>query len=192
MPRRSEQLVGEFIKIDATNHAAALRLAQQTLAIFARMPGHYNNTLNSHLRGKLGEIAAESWLASNAVKTDAAFRDTSRIKDADIVASSSQDLRLDVKTWDRAYWPEMGRCVAVGQLDRLRAKADGIVWCVSPSVLDPGTEVELVGWNTLADIAGAPRRMTGPKGKRLVDNYQVDGDKVRPLLSLLAALAAEQ
>ena len=60
--------MGEVIKIDDVRHAEALRLAQQTLAIFAKMPGHYNNTLNSHLRGKLGEIAAADWLAARGEK----------------------------------------------------------------------------------------------------------------------------
>ncbi len=184
--------MGELIKIDDVRHAEALRLAQQTLAIFAKMPGHYNNTLNSHLRGKLGEIAAADWLAANGIKIDAAFRDTGRIKEADIVGVGARTLRLDVKTWDSKYWPEMGRCVAVGQLDKLRNKAEGIVWCVSPSSLDPGIEVEMVGWNTLADIEAAPRRMTGPTGRRQVDNYQVDPGNVRQPASLLAALAVAQ
>jgi len=166
----------------------AATLAAQTLAVFARMPGHYSNTINSHLRGKLGEIACARWLTTNGVRVDPIFRDTSKIKDCDIIAARDTSLRLDVKTWDQTYWDEMGRCVAANQLSKLRAKADGILWCVSSPKLTSGVVVKLAGWSPIADIEISPRRMTGPKGRRQVDNFQVDNNKMRPLSELLAAL----
>jgi len=166
----------------------AQQLAEQTLKVFAKEWGHYNNTLNSHLRGKVGEIAVARWLETNGVRVDPLFRDTGKGSQCDIVASDARKLRLDVKTWDKTYWAEMGRCVAVDQLKKLRTKADGILWCVSSPKLVPGVEVELVGWNWMDDVAAAPRRMTGPAGRRQVDNHQVDADKLRRPTDLLAIL----
>lgn len=177
-----------FIRISEKDYADGVAMAQETLARFENVPGHYSNTLNSHLRGKLGEIAYSHWLESNELSTEPVYRDVSRMREADIIVNGSRIIRLDVKTWDIKYWVEMGRCVAIGQLDKLRAKADGILWCISPSELGPEIELELVGWNTISEIEQAPQRITGPPGGRQVHNYQIDTDKIKSLSDLLDTL----
>lgn len=166
----------------------ATELAEATLRVFGNVRGHYTNSLNSHLRGKLGEIACSRWLTTNGVGVEPVFRDTARMRECDIIASDTSTIRLDVKTWDQTYWAEMGRCVAVDQLEKLAAKADGVLWCVSSSQLVSGVRVELAGWSSIADIRAAPRRWTGPRGRRQVDNHQVDPDRITPLSELLESL----
>ncbi|MFG0256573.1 MAG: hypothetical protein ACF8GE_01590 [Phycisphaerales bacterium JB043] len=173
------------ILINAERYGQAAALALDTFRRFARARGHYNNTPNSHLRGKIGEIACDCWLQGEGIETEAVFQDLDRMREADLVLGTR---RIDVKTWDERYWGEMGRCVAVAQIERLRAKADGVLWCVTPSELGPEIEVEIVGWNTIDDITRAPRRTTGPAGRRQVDNYQVDLDAVRQLDELLRSI----
>jgi len=177
--------VSELVHVDDADFARAVALAEQTLAIFSQRPRHYNNTLNSHLRGKVGETACAKWLARQGVEIDSAFQDVDRMQEADLIVRGSNPLRLDIKTWDARYWPTLGRCVAVGQLPALQKKADGAMWCVCPSALEPGIDVEIVGWSTLDEIVNAPRRMTGPAGRRQVDNYQLDLHRIGTLASLL-------
>lgn len=166
----------------------AKSIADETLRRFGGQQGHYTNTRNSHVRGKCGEIACDRWLQNNAVNVTAAFRDISKINGCDIIASGAKTLRLDVKTWDTRYWAEMGRCVAVGQIDSLRQKADAIVWCISPPVLEAGMKIDIVGWNTIDDVSRARRLMTGPKGRRQVYNHQVDQSALRSCAGLLDTL----
>lgn len=166
----------------------ATELAEATLRLFGNARGHYTNNLNSHLRGKLGEIACARWLTTNGVRIEPVFCDTKRMRECDIIASDVATLRLDVKTWDEAHWAGLGRCVAADQLGKLEAKADGVLWCVSSSKLVAGMRVGLSGWSSTADIRAAPRRWTGPPGGRQVDNHQVDPERITPLSELLEAL----
>ena len=157
-------------------------LALSTLELFRGRRGHYNNNFNSHLRGKLGEFGATAVLGRMALPVRPLWSDLENLSDADI--EIGDQFRLDVKTWDRRYWPEMGRCIAVNQLPKLRRKASGIVWCVSDSHLEAGMTIYVVGWNTLDDVVEAPRRLTGPPNGRQVDNYQVDEVHLRNLESI--------
>lgn len=168
----------------------ATAVAQQTLAMFAGKPGHYTNNLNSHLRGKVGEIACAAWLSGLGVGLEPLFLDVSRISEADIVIPGPRLRRLDVKTWDVQHWNDLGRCVAVDQLEKLNAKSEGVVWCHSPTVLAPGVSVEIVGWSTIADIRAAPVKWTGPSGGRQVNNHQVEAPSVRSTDSLIAWASA--
>ena len=161
----------------------ATSLAEETLALFESRAGHYNNNLNSHLRGKLGEIAATVALESFGLEPNRIWADTSKLSLADLEVPGR--FRADVKTWDRRYWATMGRCIAVNQISRLRHKAEAVIWCQSDSNLTPGMVVHVVGWNALEDVALAPRRLTGPPRGRKVDNYQLDIGAIRPLMSIL-------
>lgn len=168
----------------------ALKMAEQTFRVFANAPGHYANTVNSHFRGKLGELACSRWLAANGASVEQVFGDAARMRECDIIVSGDSCWRLDVKTWDQAYWAELGRCVAAGQLAALRNKADAVLWCTSPSKLSPerSIHIEIAGWNNIADIETAPRRLTGPRGRRQVDNHQVEPENVRPVSELMTLL----
>lgn len=164
----------------------ASELAEETVQVFSGRPGFYNNNINSHLRGKVGEIAVSSFLDSAGIKVTNLWSDIGRMAEADILVPSK--LRADVKTWDVRYWTEMGRCIAAGQVSRLRNKAEAVIWCTSDSRLAPQMNVTVVGWNTMEDIADAPRRLTGPANGRQVDNFQVEMTAVRNLEALLRLL----
>lgn len=161
----------------------AKSLAGETLALFESRAGHYKNSLNSHLRGKIGEIAATTALESLGLEPDRMWADTSKLSLADVEVAGR--FRANVKTWDRRYWLTMGRCIAVNQLPRLRNKAEAVIWCQTDSNLAPGMEVQVLGWNALDDVVLAPRRLTGPPRGRKVDNYQLDIGEIRPLVSIL-------
>ena len=161
-------------------------LAEKTLQVFAGRPGFYSNNLNSHVRGKCGEIAVTRILEGLKYEVLAHWSDLDLISKADVTLN--QRIRADVKTWDNIYWSQMGRCIARNQLPVLQKKADVILWCHSESILGPGSYVTLAGWNTVTEIGQAPIRFTGPESGRKVENYQLDGDKVQNIDLLLNLL----
>lgn len=174
------------VVISREQYQVAESLATETFAIYKNSKGHYNNTANTHLRGKIGELAVSAWLDSNEIAHEAVFRDKNRMAEADILAGQAF---LEVKTWDTAYWADLGRCIAVDQLAKLKNKASRVVWCVTPSNLKPGITVEIVGWSTIDDIEGAPSRHTSVNGGQSVHNYQVDIVSLRPPEDLMAELS---
>ncbi|MBT7692944.1 MAG: hypothetical protein HN750_13095 [Gemmatimonadales bacterium] len=170
------------VRISEEQFAVAGDLADQTLRLFAGRPGYYNNNRNSHLRGKLGEIAATQVLSGLGLECETLWADIGRLAEADIEVPGV--FRADVKTWSAQYWADMGRCVAVGQVQKLAVKADLIIWCVSEPRLQPHMAVEVRGWNSIADVEAAPRRLTGPATGRKVDNRQIDEAVIRVLEDL--------
>jgi len=88
--------------------------------------------------------------------------------------------RLEVKTWDAKYWPELGRCISVEQYPDLKKKADIILWCVldlknvETLLKTPeGLSVSLAGWSKVEVIVNASIKDTGIGGMRKVKNYQL-------------------
>ena len=55
-------------------------LARQTIALFRRRWGHYTNNYESHLRGKVGEVAVSSWLHAQGIELEEVFADLSRMR----------------------------------------------------------------------------------------------------------------
>ena len=105
--------MSEHVTIDEETFEKAEQIAIATLKVFERQRGHYNNTLNSHLRGKIGEFACINWFGAKGAMCEAIFEDLNRMSEADLVVGG---LRLDVKTWDERWWPQQGRCIAANQL----------------------------------------------------------------------------
>jgi hypothetical protein len=163
----------------------AHELATKTLGHFAGRTGHYQNTWNSHFRGKLGEIACAKWLESNSVSIERLFEDLDRTQEVDIQLSPPLDKFIEIKTWDDSYWNDLGRCVPVAQIPQLSTKADLVLWCTSPFKLSGDVTVTIAGWNSVDDILASPKRFTGLKGRRKVFNHQVDLQRVRSPNSLL-------
>lgn len=168
--------------------ADADRMAQETYNKWQAVRGHYSNTLNSHRKGKRGEVAAERWARQNRVLRDSPFRDPNREGEADLVLATGEDahaIRVDAKTWDERYWGDLGRCLAVGQIESLAMKADAVVWLTLREVGDGTVVVTLRGWSSIDDIRNAPRRMTGRPGMRQVDNYQLEEERLRLMNDLM-------
>lgn len=175
MPERHQISDDEF--------ALATELAQATFELFASQPGYYNNTLNTHLRGKLGEIAVSAFFKKSGVPTKELWRNIDLIAEADIEIGGRS--RADVKTWDVHHWPNLGRCISVYQFPALRRKADLVIWCTSETAIRPEMTVSIEGWNTMGDIEQSPKRYTGPPGGRQVFNHQLELVALRDLDSLL-------
>ena len=168
--------------ISSDQFKLAEKLAFETFARFSRTKGHYNNTSNSHLRGKIGEIATSTALQELGFKVEDTYTDLDRMSEADLVVSGN--LRIDVKTWNVEHWNEMGRCISVDQIGKLERKADIIIWCISPNILTPGISVSVAGWNQVSEVRQAPRRLTGPQNGRKVENFQFEIGGIRDIEDL--------
>ena len=142
------------------------------------MRGYYRNTSNSHLVGKLGELAAESWFHELGHEVKSLFRDPSLEADADLILGA---LRIEVKTWSDQYCAKWGRCIAIGQLSSLKGKSDLILWCTVEFDEPLRTSVvNIRGWNFSADVGSWKQLWTGPTG-RPVNNYQGQDSDLRDL-----------
>ena len=174
------------IVITNDEYNIAIEIAEETLRRFSSNRGHYNNTANSHIRGKVGEIAVSNFIGQLGFQLDPVFKDLGKMAEADIIIPCK--CRIEVKTWSEEFWPTMGRCIAVDQFEKLKKKADLLVWCISASKLEPLMNVDIVGWNLIEDIPSAPRRLTGPANGRKVDNYQLGSEMIRPIDTLQSYL----
>ncbi len=166
--------------------------ARQSAQRWAAQPGHYTNALRAHLIGKLGELAVEHALLTRGLRLDAHFRHPERESLCDIVVKRRGYralTRLEVKTWSRAHWPELGRCIAVEQFPLLQKKADVVIWCVTdppdPAEAPAPAVVDLVGWSTLEEVRAAPVRWTGAGAMRRVQNHQLDASTLHPFSTFL-------
>ncbi len=173
------------VLVTAEMAIAARSMAEETFRLFANSPGHYNNTVDSHFRGKIGELACEQWAASAGIPCEPIFKDATRMQEADLYLGVLRAQRIEVKTWNAAFWQNLGRCVAVNQMPDIRAKANAVIWCITPDGIASGVSVEIAGWNTVAEIAQLPPVWTGPKGGRQVHNHQVPIEQGRPLANLV-------
>jgi hypothetical protein len=120
--------------------------------------------------------------------------------DIEIPSADSSSVRLDIKTWSAAFWPDLGRCVAVDQLRVLERKADSILWCILREntrvpkevwLARPSVRVSLVGYSTFADIRQAPIKLTGRTGMRQVQNHQLAEKDIRSLDELMSLLSSD-
>jgi hypothetical protein len=158
----------------------AAETARSSLARWENQRGYYNNRLNSHFKGKLGELAVEKFLLDKKLKLDSHFRFPDRENLADIVVKIrgyKKILRLEVKTWSGNYWQELGRCISVDQFPDLKKKADLVIWCVTDADaitdLPAPVKVTLVGWSRMDEISKAPIKLTGFDNMRRIENYQL-------------------
>jgi hypothetical protein len=166
---------------------AAIQLARATARQTAFQKGHYGNSLERHLVGMLGQIAVEQWATRLDILATSVFRDFRRTAECDVLLRSRSPLslvRVEVKSWSRAHWPELGRCVAVDQMQGVLKKADAIVL----AVLDDDGAVPsatVLGWSTPKELAETAPRLTGHgKDKDKVNNHQVEPAVVRALAEL--------
>jgi hypothetical protein len=161
--------------------ADAVSLAEATYERWKSAPGYYRNTLSSHRKGKLGEVAADLWACDIGLRVEPWYRDPAKERNADLRLNLQ---RFDVKTWDVTTWESMGRCVRPGQVAALRRKAEGILWCFVDEKHD---QVCIAGWSTIDEIAALPVVETGPVG-RTVENHQMPVGDMHGLDELLARL----
>ena len=155
------------IQLTAAEYGLAKDLAEATMKVFGGNRGYYRNTSNSHLIGKLGELAAAKWFEEHGYEVERLFEQVGR-----------EQRRVEVKTWTAQWWEAWGRCVAVGQLPALANKADFILWTTADAASTP--TVVLQGWSTVGDVRQAPVLWTGPEGKQ-VRNHQLAPSALRPV-----------
>lgn len=163
----------------------AEELGSATYRRWRSRQGYYTNSLSSHVKGKRGEIGVESWAAIEGVHKTSLFRDSTKEGDADLVFSGL--MKADVKTWSNEHWKNLGRCVAVKQLDALVRKARCIVWCTHREI-GSSVQITLQGWSWVMDVFGASRRTTGSSSMRQIENYQLEETDIRPMTELLLIL----
>jgi hypothetical protein len=171
----------------------AAETAHASFARWESQRGYYNNRLNSHFKGKLGELAVERFLLCRNLKLDSHFRFPDRENLADIVVKIrgyKKILRLEVKTWSKDYWEGLGRCISLDQFPDLKKKADIVVWCLVDvgGIADTPVKVLLAGWSTINEISKAPVRLTGLDNMRKIENYQLAEADLHEINSLLGGI----
>jgi|GEM_PF-1375629 len=177
-----DQTIKIFLEVEDVKWA--IQSASASIEKWSGQAGYYNNRIDSHFKGKLGELAVEKYFLETGCKLDAHFRFPERENLSDIVIKIkkyTEICRLEVKTWDVKYWPELGRCIAVDQYPVLKKKADVIIWCVidlnhiETLLNNPeAVSVSLIGWSKIEEVMSAPIKDTGIGAMRKVKNYQLD------------------
>ena len=158
-----------------------MEMAEKTLALFPS-GGHYDNNINSHLTGRLGELAVDTWLVREGFRTEPFFRDIERSAACDLKCN---DLRLEIKTWSLPHWFLLGRCVRPGQLKSIQDKSDAVVWCSVQEMDSASATIEIRGWNSVREISSLPVTVT-----RKLDNHQMPLERIHRLSLLLDKLRA--
>ena len=159
---------------------AALLLAEVSFQKYSKVFGHYRNTANSHLVGRLGEFAAYIHLQEAKLDPLPHFLDINKDRDCDI---ESKVGRIEVKTWRAEFWDDWGRCVSVSQYPSVKRKADLILWCVANEIESDTPKIEFKGWSEVASIEGMEPKMTGAEGRQ-IHNYQFEESDLNPISSL--------
>jgi hypothetical protein len=182
------------IQLDRVQIDLAIVLGLQTLARYVAAYGDYNNTFNSHTKGRFGEIAIEALFLCEGRDIIPHFKDPASDRMCDIEVSPARFRRLEVKTWTESHWEGLGRCMSVKQTKGLTRKADAVIWCSvplpnlnGPSDLDgyQALDVTFLGYSLPIDIISAPVRWTGELGMRKIENHQVDQELIRPIREIL-------
>jgi hypothetical protein len=170
-------------------------VALSSFAKWESQQGYYNNRLNSHFKGKLGELAVEKFLLAQKLKLDSHFRYSDREKLADIVVKIKgykKVIRLEVKTWSSNYWQDLGRCVAVDQYPDMKKKADMIIWCLvdDKQIFDASAPVKVIlaGWSKIDEISKASIKFTGLDNMRKVENYQLAESNLHSMSDFASAI----
>ncbi len=183
------------IELSIADAQFAADTARSSFERWESQQGYYNNRLNSHFKGKLGEIAVEKFLLDQKLKLDSHFRFANRENLADIVVKIKgykKIARLEIKTWSKNYWQDLGRCIAVDQYPDLKKKADMIIWCMldEKQILDAPAPVKvlLAGWSKMEEVLNAPINLTGLDNMRKVNNYQLAESDLRDMGSFLGAI----
>jgi len=173
----------------------AAETARASFERWESQQGYYNNRLNSHFKGKLGELAVEKFLLNQKLKLDSHFRFADREKLADLVIKIkgyNKIARLEVKTWSLNYWQDLGRCIAVDQYPDLKKKADIIIWCLvdAKQVLNSPAPIKvlLAGWSKIDEVLNAPIKLTGKDNMRKVNNYQLNESDLREMSGFLESI----
>lgn len=166
--------------------------ARRSLSKFENNPGaSYPNKYWSHFKGHAGERAVALWMEGWKFKVDHWYMDESKYGLADLAV---EGVDIEIKTWSEYYWKPYGRCVAVSQWNRVKAKAKAIIWCVCLGDADlertlPDTnvlDIKMMGWNTMADFVDS-KLYTSDNSYR-VQSYQMPESKVREIGDLYARL----
>ena len=166
--------------LNAETKLAALLLAEVSFQKYSKIFGHYRNTANSHLVGRLGEFAAYIYLEKKRLKPVPHFLDLTKDKECDI---DSKVGRIEVKTWSAQHWDDWGRCVSVSQYSSVKRKADLILWCTAEEVESDTPKIQFRGWSEVTDIENMEPKMTGAEGRQ-IHNYQFEESDLKPMNSL--------
>lgn len=138
-------------RIDWKASDSSVRRAQE---IAKHRTKTFGNDQGNDLIGALGEVAVSRWAHSTGLLCDDAYSDPTRYREADVVLGAGR--RFDVKTCAAgARWrfPQ-------AQVDRIEAKADGVIWCEVIEATENwdvvSYAVTVLGWTRSSAIVVAP------------------------------------
>ncbi|MHB1699083.1 MAG: hypothetical protein ACYCSN_02930 [Acidobacteriaceae bacterium] len=172
--------MSEVILLGKSEIEDAQRLASISYPIYAgNQDAPHENTQDKHCTGRWGELALEKHYRNNGFEVDSYFRENLD-SHCDLRLRAGQIQRIEVKTFGSPFWHRCGRCVAVVQMERVTAKADVVIWCKAYKRSATQVEVEIMGYNTVAEVAATSPRRT-KCGRHECLNYQVNQRDVREL-----------
>lgn len=120
----------------------------------AAWSSYAHNKLESHIVGRLGEVAVMTWLKDVGLNPTDTSDDGTASGDIAVTAASAPSMgsksrvaAIEVKTSREAWWVRNGRCLNARQFATPRC--DIVVWCAVQNEL-PGRSVLVMGWLPVA------------------------------------------
>jgi len=163
------------------------QLAKQTYLQHEKNPhSKYENTLQGHLLGHMGEGSAAVFFVDHQWECQVVADD--RTPDLRVRTPAGTELRIACKTWNRnRFWVENSRCIRPEQRESTVIEHDAILWLRAMAWLDKeqvGNVVDLVCWSLPSEIP-QDTVMTGPP-LVLLKNHRVPLDQARDMSTFIS------
>ncbi|MGH8527319.1 MAG: hypothetical protein ACREXY_24870 [Gammaproteobacteria bacterium] len=159
-----------------------------------QFPG--DNSVTSHMVGKLGEVAVANWLVDQGYEVDRVFLDPAREGECDVaIQRPGPPRRIDVKSWQERGFNHNAGYVWAKQLPYID-KSDLLLWVRTPDLPgDTGQEsfdpaslgalvVTLVGWSFTTELHTLGKAV--PESST-TDGLEIVRDHWHPMSELLGA-----
>lgn len=165
-----------LVRLTAADIAFAIQSTDATTEQFQGVKNIYAGTWGSRMIGRVGELAGERWFTDRLFPVLAHWRNPAATHLCDLEVLRQ---RIEVKSWSTRFWADLGRCIAVSQIERVARKANVVLWetvetaCATRDAWEALTAVDVTlrGCSTIAEVRAAPVRLTGAAE---IENHQLD------------------
>lgn len=166
------------IRLSPSEIALRDHLAQREYLKYKDNPdSEYKNTIERHMTGQTGQIAASSALSLFGIKHIRGF-EKNYIQDL-IVPNK---ICIEVKTWKRDPWDYLGHALTVDQSKRIVKHSKIALWVVA----EDEQTATIIGWNYLSEIQGYPVKVFKQADRnKQVPCHQVPLEDIRSTNSFL-------
>ncbi|MEN2993064.1 MAG: hypothetical protein ABDH91_05880 [Bacteroidia bacterium] len=163
--------------------------------VFLAEEGYYENSVEKHKIGLLGEWGAWKWLYGEEGLRGVYWEADSGVEDwpdLRISVDYEQRVGVEVKTWRLENWQKWGRSLPVEQYPLLCRRSTLVIWC---AVLRLRAEnrhaVQIMGWNWLAEMP-QKANITSMHGQSSCLIYQLHEKAIRSPKELVQILKKER